>query len=142
MHWQINLIGILLMASCSNDPAPIRYGQDTCDYCRMTIMDPRFGGEIVTRKGRVYKFDSEECLVKYFKSHHSKSGDFAKVVVNNFAQPGQLLDADQAVFLQENTIRSPMGGNTAAFSNKAITGKAAAENGRLIKWNELLKTEQ
>lgn len=138
MRWLTKIIGIWLLASCSPGTAPIHYGQDACDYCRMTIMDPRFGGEIVTKKGKVYKFDSGECLVKYYQSHASEAKDFAIVVVSNFAQPGKMLDAGKAVFLQQEKIKSPMGGNLAAFANKEEADKTVA--GKLIKWSDLLKT--
>ena len=29
----------------------------------MTIVDPRYGAELVTTKGKVYKYDAVECLI-------------------------------------------------------------------------------
>ena len=46
------IAAVALAASCAAEPSPIRFGADTCDYCRMTIADERFGSEIVTKKGR------------------------------------------------------------------------------------------
>lgn len=31
----------------------------------MTISDGRFGAELITKKGRVYKFDDLRCLINY-----------------------------------------------------------------------------
>ena len=45
------LVGFL--TGCSTEPLPIRYGQDNCDFCKMTISDHRFGAEIVTKKGKI-----------------------------------------------------------------------------------------
>ncbi|MDX1911017.1 MAG: hypothetical protein SFV22_06010, partial [Saprospiraceae bacterium] len=57
------LSGCLNMVACSTGPEPIRYGQDNCHACKMTLTDRRFGAEIVTKKGKVYKFDDLNCLM-------------------------------------------------------------------------------
>ncbi|MFL5807903.1 MAG: hypothetical protein ACJ749_00200, partial [Flavisolibacter sp.] len=54
---------VLALNSCSTKPQPFAYGKDVCDDCSMTIMDPKFGGEIITKKGKVFKFDDAHCLV-------------------------------------------------------------------------------
>ncbi|MGB5288980.1 MAG: hypothetical protein WBN42_10875, partial [Ignavibacteriaceae bacterium] len=51
---------LFLLASCGSKPEPINYGKDECEFCRMQISDNRYGAELVTDKGKVYKFDSIE----------------------------------------------------------------------------------
>jgi copper chaperone NosL len=58
---------MLFTASCTVKPEPIQYGEDNCVLCQMTIMDHRYGTEVVTDKGKVYKFDSVECLVEFIE---------------------------------------------------------------------------
>ena len=60
---------LLLFAACSPQPRPIEYGTDLCDFCRMTIVDKQHAAELVTDKGRVYKFDAIECMVNYLEQN-------------------------------------------------------------------------
>ncbi len=61
----IFLLLSLVTASCGSNPEPINYGHDECEFCRMQISDNRYGAELVTDKGKVYKFDSIECLIEF-----------------------------------------------------------------------------
>ena len=61
------LLLILLLASCQVKERPIAYGQDECEYCKMMVMDHRYGSEMVTDKGKVYTFDAAECLIDYLQ---------------------------------------------------------------------------
>jgi copper chaperone NosL len=56
---------VLLLLACNPESQPINYGADMCEFCRMSIVDQRFGSEIVTQKGKVYKFDAVECMINY-----------------------------------------------------------------------------
>ncbi|TAM97515.1 MAG: hypothetical protein EPN39_11140 [Chitinophagaceae bacterium] len=131
---------LFVIASCTVKPSPILYGKDACNYCRMTIMDPKFDGEIVTRKGKVYKFDAEECLASFYKTHLSDTGSFAFVLVANYAREGKMLSALDAFYLNDEDLRSPMGVNVAAFPDRETAEKATAPGkGKLMDWNDLLK---
>ena len=46
-------IFILFLSSCSAKPEPFNYGKDICADCSMTIMDPKFGAQIITDKGKI-----------------------------------------------------------------------------------------
>ena len=35
-------------------------------------MDPKFGGEVITKKGKIYKFDDLHCMVSFLKSGGSR----------------------------------------------------------------------
>src|SRR5574337_2109298 len=52
---------LILFTSCNTNPEPFAYGRDICDDCKMPIMDAKFGGEIINKKGRIYKFDDAHC---------------------------------------------------------------------------------
>ncbi len=52
------LFSSLFMIACvSNEPKPIKLNVDTCEFCKMTISNGKFGAELLTKKGRYYKFD-------------------------------------------------------------------------------------
>lgn len=110
-------IGLLFMLSCTPQPSPIQYGQDQCEFCKMTIMDNRFGAELVTTKGKVHKFDDLFCLNKYYQMQQSKDADFQYILVNDYLQKGNLIDLRSAHLLTAEALRSPMAGNMAAFSS-------------------------
>ena len=48
---------LLLTSSCNVGPQPISYGSDGCHFCSMTIVDRQHAAEIVTDKGKGFKFD-------------------------------------------------------------------------------------
>ena len=59
-QYLMGLVALFLAVSCSPEAQPINYGSDQCDFCRMTIVDKAHAAEVVTKKGRAYKFDSGE----------------------------------------------------------------------------------
>ncbi|HVW99101.1 MAG TPA: nitrous oxide reductase accessory protein NosL [Candidatus Babeliaceae bacterium] len=140
MFRQANILFLAaIMASCSMTPQPIQYGKDACDFCRMTIMDPKFGGELITKKGKVFKFDSEECLVNYYKINSAHQGDFRSILVADFSHPGKMLVADHAVFLQDESIGSPMGAHLAAFPTDTVASiYRVSPHARILSWDSLI----
>ncbi|SHM63920.1 copper chaperone NosL [Cyclobacterium lianum] len=104
----------VFLSACSADPEPIAFGTDQCSYCKMTISDPRFGGELVTLKGKVFKFDALECLITYEKE--STENDFAHILGLAYDEPGKLIAVDQLKFAISEQFPSPMGAHLAAFS--------------------------
>ena len=121
-------------------PQPIAYGQDQCGYCRMTISDERFGSELVTRRGRVHKFDSVECLANYYLAQHG-SEPAHSLWVTDYARPGEFVSADSAHFVQGERVSSPMGMGLLAVSTPAEAERLAREHaGRRLSWEQVLET--
>jgi len=108
----------MLVISCSKQPEPIAYGEDECEFCKMMVMDKRYGAELVTDKGKVFKFDSIECLVGYIDNKKLTKNDYSSVWVGNYAKPGNLIDASKAMYLKNDEFRSPMGLNVLAVENQ------------------------
>lgn len=102
-----------VLASCAIEPEPINFGEDACVYCKMTIADPKFGAELVSEKGRVYKFDAIECMVPYIKENPNPG--FKHVMAIAYDQPAILANVDSLFFVQNGNFKSPMGKNLAAF---------------------------
>lgn len=129
---------ILSLSSCKAQPEPIAYGKDNCAECKMTIMDPKFGGEIITKKGRIFKFDDAHCLVNYIKNGKVKEADIAKTLFINYEQGNEFLDVKSLFFVVSPQLKSPMNSNAASFSTRALADKKANEtNGIVMTWDQL-----
>lgn len=128
----------LSMTSCSVEPKPISYGKDNCDFCRMTIVDKLYAAEIVTSKGKVFKFDASECMINYISENGEE--EVAMLLTNHFGQPEELIDARSAVYLISEELQSPMGANLTAFSDRSSAENAQQQySGELYNWEDLLK---
>jgi len=144
MNWRnITIAGLMLiMTGCSTDgPQAIRYGDEMCEHCKMTIMDDRFGAEMITPKGKVFKFDAVECMAGYTRTYlEVNKGEKIKVYVTDYAMPGKLVAGESAVYLSGDAIKSPMGGHLAAFENKENGAALQEETGAVWKsWEDLIK---
>ncbi len=111
------VIAALMATACGHSgPEAINLNKDDCDNCKMSISDKRFACEIVTEKGKVYKFDDVSCLMG-FKGDNSEKMANATYYISNFLSPNELLKADGLFFVEGENVASPMGGNIAAFLN-------------------------
>ncbi|MCG8372424.1 MAG: nitrous oxide reductase accessory protein NosL [Balneolales bacterium] len=91
---------------------------------------------MVTKKGKVYKYDSIECLIKDTASKDSNS--VALFVVADFANPGSLIDAGEAMYLVSDRIPSPMGANLSAFSSlEQLDALKQEKGGTSYTWEEI-----
>lgn len=139
MKASILIVILSLSIACSSEPEPLRYGKDSCYACKMTLMDKKFGAEIVTRKGKVYKFDDLNCMAGFYNSNFEESEDIEHLLVIDFAKPESLIDARQAFFVKTTEIRTPMASGIAAFSGEDVCVEHNAKwNGTLLKWTEVL----
>ncbi len=117
-------------------PDPIVYGTDACDYCRMMISDPRFGGEIVTRKGRTVKFDGLDCLLGYYKGAKA-ADDVASVWVLDARHAGEFIAADTAWFIDLGDGRAAMGRGWAAIVNRSDAALFGIDPDSAKRWASL-----
>jgi len=130
---------VLALSSCGNNsPEPIKLNSDDCDFCKMKISDARFGAVLVTKKGRVYKFDDIVCMQNYKKAD-SKFID-SDQYITDYCSPGNLIKVETAHYIKGEKINSPMAGNIAAYSSidsaALYSVKLAAEQSR---WEEINK---
>jgi len=135
------LIGFLLVflvgACAPSGPEKIKINSDNCDNCRMTIANERFACELVTQKGRVYKFDDLSCLIGYIAENKDRAEKGA-YYVNDFLPPHALTHVNQLHFVLSEDVDSPMGGNTAAFSNKdSATVYSGRWNAKPVVWDSV-----
>ena len=119
-------------------PEKIHYGADQCDYCKMTIADEKFGSELITRKGRVYKYDSIECLAAASRDFAAKHEDIHSSWLTDFGRPGEFLDASKAWIVLTERQQSPMGLGLVAVSTEDLALNLIDEVGGLVvSWTEV-----
>jgi len=129
---------VLFLSSCNTGPQPIKIGVDNCSFCKMTISDKRFGGEIITKKGKVYKFDDIHCTLSFYKSDGNTMEIKNSYLVDYDTH--DFIDADKAYLLKSEALRSPMAGNIAAFSGEKNMKDALEKfKGLQVSWKELIK---
>ena len=129
---------IFSVLSCNNvKVVPIKLNVDNCDFCKMSIADGKFGAEVITHKGRVYKFDDIMCMMNYCKENAKTKME--AFYVNDFAQDNNLIPAETAFFLFGGAIQSPMHGGIIAFSNENKAREFGIKlNAISISWNAIL----
>jgi len=131
---------VLLLSSCTTDAPSIRLGKDHCASCEMTISDKRFGGAIVTKKGKVYKFDDPQCLKAFVRDGKIEQKNVSETWFVNFNEPHDFIAPEKAFFLQSPALKSPMNGNIAAFSDEESREKTfQSYYGNFISWEEMQK---
>jgi copper chaperone NosL len=126
------------ISSCQpKQPDAIKINTDNCDNCGMTISSAKFAAVLFTSKGRTYKFDDISCLLVY-KNDNIEKANGAGLYVTNFLNDNQLLPAEKAVYIIGDNVKSPMGGNIAAFENKESANKYAIDlSAEFIDWSAI-----
>lgn len=132
-------VSLLILAGCrgADGPRPLVLGEDSCDYCRMSIADTRYGGEVETRSGKILTFDAVECLVGYLAAARTNAG-LRGVWVADY-DGGGMIPAASALFLRGGSLHSPMGRQLTSFAPTVTTDVLTARyGGEALTWNAVL----
>lgn len=125
--------------SCSAQPEPIDYGHDECSFCKMTIVDKAHSAQLVTKKGKQYKFDAIECMARNVHEEPVLA-EKSNLLVADYLNPGAMLKAEAASYIISPKIKSPMGANLSAVANMKIAKKIIKEKGGdIYTWKPLIK---
>ncbi len=125
-------------SSCTVAPEPILLGKDNCTFCKMTIADPRFGSEIVTNTGKVFKFDDINCMRQFMKATQIDWAKNKGIYLADYCGNHSLIPALQSHILKSVDLKSPMNGGLAASSNfDSISVLKETYHGILTKWEEM-----
>ncbi len=128
----------VFLTSCSTNPEPFVSGSDTCYICKMGLADFRFGAEVITKKGKLYKFDDLGCMINYLQNENTDKKNIARTVVINFEKPNSFIDAGNAWFVVSPELKSPMNSNASGFASREAAEKMlAGKSGNILNWNEL-----
>jgi copper chaperone NosL len=134
---------VALLTSCSVEPKPIPYGEANCAHCNMTVADNRFGAELVNDKGKAIYFDSSECLAAFVNEQPEQGNKAAYLMVTDYTNPNQIINAREAHFLQSRELPSPMGMFLTAYADAGAAQKMQQEHGgRLLNWEEVVLAVQ
>ena len=135
-------VAVAAAACAPAGPKTIADSQRPCDYCRMTISDERIGGQLITRKGKVYAFDSVECLAEFFLQRPASDGG-SSLWVADYASPGHWVAARSALFARSTTHRGSMGIGLVSFSARANLATIRGEiEGEPMRWPDVLALVQ
>ncbi|MEO9964978.1 MAG: nitrous oxide reductase accessory protein NosL [Reichenbachiella sp.] len=127
---------LVFAVGCEVTPAEINYGTDSCHFCKMTIVDQSHAAQIVTQKGRSYKYDAIECMIQ--SSRQWDSGELKFILITDYISPKKLIDATSAYYLISENIPSPMGAYLSGFEFENERNKFLRRSSdRTLSWNEL-----
>ncbi len=105
----------------------------------MAVSDARFGAQLVTARGRTHAFDSIECLASFHIA--GAEGRTPRLLrVTDFARPGSMLDATEAIFVRHEALKSPMGrgAGIGAFATRVDAERVGGESVELLTWAQVL----
>ena len=134
------LVIFLFFSSCSAGPVQIKPGKDNCEFCKMTVSDIRFGAEIITQKGKIFKFDDPQCAISFLKAHQEINHSLREIYFTDFFDPHSLIPSSTVFLLKSETLKAPMGGLYSAFSTMENLSRVKQEfPGSVLNWNEIIK---
>jgi copper chaperone NosL len=129
---------LILLTACTSGPEPLRYGQESCAHCKMSISDKRFGAEVVTKKGKVYKYDAIECMLAATDEDKKLQEDALTYWVVDASDEGDLVNANSAQYLVSEKLPSPMGANLTAYGSREKAEAAQAQfGGKILNWKDI-----
>ncbi len=132
------LLLILFFISCNTQPEPIVAGKDVCSFCKMPVADTKFGAEIITVKGKLYKFDDLICMLN-FKAEQAGRNEKNKIeLVVDYTGNHPLINAAESFYLLSKQFHTPMNSGVVCF-NSLKTAESFLPNfpGEVYSWNEL-----
>mgnify|MGYP003607980446 FL=1 len=139
MKWLSYLLILLLSVSCvTNEAEPIKLNSDACEFCKMKISDGKFGAELITNKGRIYKFDDMHCMISYHKENLTTN--IQSFYIHDFSQNNILIPAETAFYVKGGEINSPMRGNIIAVKTEEEANKVIEKyKANPTSWSEIIK---
>lgn len=126
---------IFVFQSCSPEQSPMEFGKDSCSYCKMSIVDLQYGAEIVTPKGKVFKYDAVECMINAM-CDDERVRDIHSSYVIDYNNPKTFIDATTSSYLVSKDLPSPMGEYLTSFKTNADATQALEKyKGELLDLN-------
>lgn len=133
---------VLSISSCTMHPEPIKVGSDGCHYCKMTISDNRYGAEVITKKGKVFKYDELHCLFSEIAEGGIEKHTIKDIYVTDFCEGHGLIKELNGFYLRSNELKSPMGGNLVAFSSAdSLNAYIKKLNGESVSWGQIISSK-
>lgn len=136
----IIIVVALLINGCRQaklEPVELAPG-DMCTYCKMAISEKRFATQFIDHEGQAFKFDDMGCMIDFIRGKQNKE-QIAAYFVMDF-ETRQWINVEDAYYVSSTELKSPMGGDTAAFKEEAKAQEAVSKfQGKLLRFNDILK---
>ena len=133
-----SILFTLFFISCSTEPQPLVVGKDECYFCKMPYADAKFGAEIITEKGKLYKFDDIGCLLNFLKNDMITAEKIKHIYSVNYNADQKFTDVTKAVFLRSEKLHTPMNSEIASFGSRIEAETFLNEfSGKLLTWKQL-----
>ena len=137
----IGFVLSLALVSCTGkkQAEDIHWNEDACENCHMKMNDRKYGAEVITNHGRIFKFDAMECLLDFVKKNEAILSDI--YVVDYFHS--ELIPVKDAVFVRSHKVHGPMGTNVFATKDSAaLKDFAEKDTVQQLNWETLKKEAQ
>lgn len=134
------LAGLAVALACAAPvPRPIAYGTDQCAHCHMTLADPRYAAELVTRTGKVLVFDDIGCLAAFLATGEVARDAVYSTWAHDYASPGDWVRAGELSFVRSDAFHTPMGSGLVALARPQVGDSlSAALGGERLDWVQVL----
>jgi hypothetical protein len=134
---------LLILTAFALVPSPTRAavedGHPACDYCRMWLEDPHFGGRISLRTGSRRIYDSIECMAAAVLTDSVPQREIKGIWVADHDGSSSQLPLERAAFVHCPEVASPMGLSLMAFGTRARAEASCPHNhGRVLDWRGVL----
>lgn len=130
---------VLLFTGCQKgEVKPIEIApEDMCAYCKMAMSERRYAAQFIGRDGQSFKFDDIGCMSNFIRGKQNRDQIAAYFVVDFDGR--QWIKTEDAHYMTSPKLKSPMGGNTAAFKDEAKAQEAVAKlQGKLLRFEDIL----
>lgn len=123
----------------ADGPPPLDLDRTRCSQCGMLISEAAFAAASRTTSGETRVFDDIGCLRKAHTGSDTKSTQFWFHDVRDRSW----IDGRQAIFVEAESLHTPMAGGYVAFRERAAADtEARSRQGRVIASLDLLFTDQ
>ncbi|MBP8272856.1 MAG: nitrous oxide reductase accessory protein NosL [Acidobacteria bacterium] len=134
---------VALVASCApaaTVPVTFDAAHEACAFCRMTGSNGRAAGQLVTPGEEPLFFDDIGCLRDYLAKTPAAKG--AVAFVTDYTTR-EWLRADEAIFVMQPTVETPMGSHLTAFASETtLQNEPAAAGGSRVTTIGILGKKQ
>lgn len=132
-------LALLIAACAAAGPVPLRWGEESCRHCHMTLADRRFGAEVITTRGRALAFDDAGCAAEHLATGDTPAAEASSVWVIDYTHPDSLIAAESAVYVRSSAFHTPMGSGVVATPDSTVANTLAYETtGKVMRWAEVL----
>ena len=130
------IIGLITPGCGARDDGPprIRYGEETCDRCRMIISEKRFAAAYRTGSGALRKFDDLGCATLHREERQEMTTQFWGY---DYEETGWL-NAKRAFLVHSPELLTPMGYGIAVLPTPEKAAILAEKvNGQIVQFDQL-----